>query len=99
MKIEVDPLVETTYDEIMNADLKLGDIILIKQDNIWFAQFVVLLTIDAIYLHTNSNKVDGGGMIFWPKAIIKQKLDKHRLYGNLRFIHIPVEREQNDHTT
>ena len=104
MKIKAEVVEEMTYDELMEGfvtdiTLNLGDIIVIKKDNNWFAQFVVLITTDAIYLHVDSEGLDGDGLLLWPDAIEKLKRDSQRIYEKDRFIHIPIEREQNDHIT
>lgn len=111
MEIEVVNVKELNYDELVNSkkpikrDIECGDIILIKEkdSDLWDTQFVTLITNMGIYLHSDSDKLDGGGIIFWPEyienQILKSKgitpnLDVHKLYDDSKFIHIPIKKEQ-----
>lgn len=108
MEIEIIDLKELSYDELVEAkklierDVECGDIILIKEkdSDVWDTQFVSLITDMGIYLHPESDSMDGGGIIFWPEHMEKQILESkgvtpdlnvHKLYDGSKFIHIPIK--------
>lgn len=101
MKIETTDIKELNYDELINVerlaekDIEPGDIILIKEkdSNIWDAQFVTLVTGMGIYLHLESDGLDGGGVILWPEHIKIQHVKKQNMYDDTMFIHIPIKKE------
>jgi hypothetical protein len=94
MKIETKKINEIGYDEITNEEqnVKEGDILLIKDGKLdeWTAQFVTLLTHVGMYLHSEKEGLDGGGVILWPEYMKEQKSQLKDLYNNARFIHIPI---------
>lgn len=98
MKIKTKKIKEMNYNEITdeNQDIKEGDILLIKEEgsNKWVAQFVTMITNTGMYLHPEDNKLDDGGIIFWPEYIKEQHKEKQLLLNNDKFIHIVIDREE-----
>jgi uncharacterized protein (UPF0179 family) len=88
MEIEIVELKELNYNELVKANKPIsGDIILMKEKNsdVWDVQFVTIVTNMGIYLHSDADGLDGGGVIFWPDYNI------HKLYDDSKFIHILIK--------